>query len=290
MEALQAGLLRLVLAGFRALGPVRASDFGGWLARVIGPLLPVSRVADANLRAALPALDAGARARVVRGVWDNLGRTCAELPHLPRLRRSEVGPGWEIAGFEHVRGAVEDGAQVLFVSGHLGNWELLMPIAQQLGVRVAGVYRAPSNVAVRALLAGMRDAATGGGVPLFPKGATGARGALRFMEGGGSLALLMDQKLNDGIAVPFFGRMAMTAPAAAQFALRFGVPVIPVRMVRLGPARLRMVCEAPLQVVRTGDRGADAYAMTVAINGVLEQWIREAPGSWLWLHRRWPKG
>jgi KDO2-lipid IV(A) lauroyltransferase len=124
---------------------------------------------------------------------------------------------------------------------------------------------------------------------MFPKGAQGARSALLHLQGGGSLGLLIDQKMNDGIAVRFFGRDAMTAPALAQFALRFDVPIMPVHVVRLGPARFRMVCDPPLDVVRTGDKTADIHAITLAVNQTLERWIRADPSSWLWLHRRWPK-
>ena len=165
----------------------------------------------------------------------------------------------------------------------------MLPIAAQYGVRVAGVYRAPSNRAVASVLDAARDAAGGGLVPMFPKGAKGARLAMKHLDGGGSLGLLLDQKMNDGIPVPFFGRPAMTAPAAAQFALRYDLPVLPAYMVRLGPARFRMVCEPPLTIAKTGDRRADAYALTLAMNQSLERWIRMDPGAWLWLHRRWPK-
>jgi KDO2-lipid IV(A) lauroyltransferase len=124
---------------------------------------------------------------------------------------------------------------------------------------------------------------------MFAKGAQGARAALTHLQAGGSLGLLVDQKMNDGIAVPFFGRAAMTAPAIAQFALRFDAPILPVHVVRLGPARFRMICEPPLNIARTGDKKTDTYAILLAVNTTLERWIREQPESWLWLHRRWPR-
>ena len=106
---------------------------------------------------------------------------------------------------------------------------------------------------------------------------------------GGSLGLLVDQKMNDGEAVPFFGRPAMTAPALAQFARHFNLPIMPVHVVRLAPARFRLICEGPLQIAPSGDRKADVLATTLAVNQTLERWIRADPASWLWLHRRWPK-
>lgn len=285
----QSLLLRVAFAVLRRIGPVASSNLGGAVARAVGPLLPVSRVAHANLRRFLPELDAGQRRRVVREVWDNLGRTVAELPHLGRFRRTAAGPGWEIAGYENVRRFVEAGEQVVFVSGHIGNWELMLPIAYQHGVRLAGVYRAPSNATADALIQRVRDAAMDGRVPMFAKGAGGARAVLKYLGTGGSLGMLMDQKMNDGIAVPFFGAPAMTAPAAALFAQKFGAPLIPAHIVRLGPARFRMVVDPPIHAADTGDRRADMLTTTQAINDTLERWIRARPGSWLWLHRRWPK-
>jgi Kdo2-lipid IVA lauroyltransferase/acyltransferase len=273
----------------RCLGPENASNLGGWVTRLIGPMLSVSRVADGNLQHAFPELVAAERARIIRAVWDNLGRNAAELPHVRSLRPSLSGPGWEIEGAAHIEKLRSSGTQLLFFSGHLGNWEMILPIAASLGLPVSGFYRAASNVRTNAIIQSLREQALDQGVSMFAKGAKGARAALAHLQGGGSLGLLVDQKMNDGLKVPFFGRAAMTAPAIAQFALRFSAPIVPVRVVRLGPARFRMICEAPLTIARTGDKTADTYAILLAVNATLERWIREQPGSWLWLHRRWPK-
>lgn len=286
---LEAALVWLGLRLLRALGPVAASNVAGAAARAVGPLLPVSRVAHANLRLALPELDPAERRRVVRGVWENLGRTIGELANLDRLRRSASGPGWELAGAEHVQAVAASGGPAIMVSGHLGNWEMLIPIGAACGLRVGGFYRAATNPHVDRLIAVLRQRANGAAVPLFPKGAAGGRAAFAHLKSGGVLGILADQKLNDGIAATLFGHRAMTAPAAATFALRFRCPVLPLHVERIGPARLRVVCEPPLKLPDSGDREADILALTDAINRRLEAWIRARPDSWLWLHRRWPK-
>lgn len=273
-----------VIAVLRALGPERASNLAGGVAAAIGPCLGVSRTADRNLTAALPHLTAPARKRIIAEVWRNLGRNVGELPHLAALTRNAQGPGWELAGAENLpRG------QAIFFSAHCGNWEMILPIAAQLGLAVSGAYRRASNPAVEDVIQNLRIAAHGDQVTMFPKGAAGARAALAHLARGGSLGLLVDQKMNDGIAVPFFGRLAMTATAPAQFALRFNLPLVPVRVERIGPARLRLICEPALAVPRTGDRTADIRAVTAALTARVEAWVRADPGSWLWLHRRWPK-
>ena len=124
---------------------------------------------------------------------------------------------------------------------------------------------------------------------MFSKGGAGAKAALGHLKAGGALGLLMDQKMNDGIEATLFGRPAMTAPALAVLALRFQCPVIPGHVQRIGPARLRLVCEPPMALPNTGDRRQDIQIMTQAMNDILERWIVERPESWLWMHRRWPK-
>ena len=151
------------------------------------------------------------------------------------------------------------------------------------------MYRAASNTLVNDLILRLRDANFKRKVMMFPKGGAGARQAYAHMMRGGHLGLLVDQKLDNGISVPFFGRPAMTANALASFALKFKCPVFPVHSVRVGPARLQIIWEKPMVLPDTGDKEQDIATITAEMNLILERWIREKPGAWLWLHRRWPK-
>jgi KDO2-lipid IV(A) lauroyltransferase len=287
LHHLEAALAQAALTLVAWLPPAAASAIGGALARTIGPLLPVSRVADDNLRRALPALDAAARRRVIRGVWDNLGRTMGEFPHVRALGPSASGPGWELAGQENVDAVLASGRPVIAFSGHIANWELNAAAGNVVFRRTLGIfYRAASNPVVDRLVVRVRDAR---GAPHFPKGVAGARAAMAFLRQGGSLGMLVDQKMNDGIPVPFFGRPAMTAPAAAAMAQRFGCLLVPCHMERLGAARFRFVVEPPFEVPDSGDRHADIAAATRRMNACLERWITARPQEWLWLHRRWPR-
>ena len=286
---LEALTLRGAIALSRALGVETASNLGGAVMRTVGPLLGGSRVADDNLRLALPDLDQAERARIVRASWDNLGRTAAELPHLDRLGPTSAGPGWEIEGDGHLRGLADSGGPAILFSGHLANWEIIGPVAASLGIPLAGFYRAASNPLADALIQDLRRKARRGDVRMFAKGAAGAREAMAHLRDGGFLGMMMDQKMNDGIAVEFFGRPAMTAPALAHLALRYGCPVLPIHARRIGPARFRVICEAPLALPQAASRADGAYELTLAVNRTLERWIRAAPESWLWPHRRWPR-
>ncbi len=287
---LESGLLKTAIGLLRAIGPVGASNLGGALARGIGPLLPVSKIAYRNLELAMPQLAAAERRRVVRGMWDNLGRTAGEFPHLGSLRENTPsGPGWIGEGLEFPRSVARQGGAAIFVSGHIGNWEMLPAAAARCGITFSALYRASANPLVNDQVIRLRQQALGATVPMFPKGSHGARLALAHLRCGGSLGLLLDQKMNDGIETRFFGRPVMTAPAAATMALRTGCPVILAHVERIGPARLRVVVEPPFSIALSGDGRQDVATMTQAITDRIEGWIRERPESWLWLHRRWPK-
>jgi KDO2-lipid IV(A) lauroyltransferase len=287
-QRIEAGAASLAISLLRRLSPEAASNLGAWIARSIGPVLPVSRIADANLRLALPEMSQAERRRVIRAVWDNVGRTACELPHLSRFSRGERAPGWQVTGAEVLEEQARRGGPAIFFSGHIGNWEMLPPAVASFGIRMSSMYRAAANKRVDALITGLRQQALGGDLPMFPKGATGARGALAHLMKGGFLGMLVDQKMNDGISVEFFGHRAMTAPALAALALRFRCPVIPGYIDRLGPARLRLIVEPPLPLPDSGNRQADIASLTRLVNATLERWIRARPEIWLWLHRRWP--
>ena len=283
-------LVRALLGFFGAMKPETASNLGGWVMGHVGPLLPTHQVALDNLRHAFPELSEQNRRRIARASWQNLGRVLAELVHLPRIVQiTESGPGIELFNGEVIERTHANPAPAIFFSAHLANWEILLSQGNQMGGEIAGVFRAPQRQGVTNLLVKMRHLAARRAFPLFPKGARGARDALAYLRKGGKLGLLMDQKMNDGIAAPLFGHAAMTPSAGAALALRFGCKLLPAHVERLGPARFRIVVEKPLALPDTGDRAADVLALTTAMNACLERWIRARPAEWLWLHRRWPK-
>ena len=290
IRPLEAIVLHVLHALLYALPVDAASALGGTVARAVGPRLGLTRRARKNLARAFPHLDAAAIEGLVREMWDNLGRVAAELPHLPRMKvfDSDSVPGKsrvEVIGREHVDNGVARGKPIIFFTAHIGNWEVAPLVSLRCGVPLHVVYRSANNKwADRLFLAGRRDIAGG----LIPKGAEGARLVLKALQGGNSLGMLVDQKMNDGIAVPFFGREAMTAPALAQLATRHDCTVLPAWVERLGGAHFRVRVEPPLPIPGTGDRHADILAMMISVNQRIEAWVRQKPGQWLWLHKRWP--
>jgi KDO2-lipid IV(A) lauroyltransferase len=279
----QAAALALFLGVCRLLPVDWASALGGWIGRTIGPRLGQSRKAMRNLAHALPENPPARNRQIILGMWDNLGRVIAEYPHLARICAQLDGGRVEIAGLERIRDLIDDGKPGILFGGHLANWEVQPFIARHTGLKLGLIYRAPNNEWVDRLLRRLRDAPL-----LFRKGQEGAKALYSLLRHGGHAAMLVDQKMNDGIPVPFFGRDAMTAPAIAQFAVRLGCVLVPVRTERLRGARFRITVFPPLTIPDSGNRAADERAIMVTINGIIENWVREHPEQWLWLHRRWP--
>ncbi len=284
---IQAVSAYLMFLSIRLLPLAVASGFGGWLGRSVGPHLPHSKRARRNLQQAFADKSPAEIETIIRAMWDNFGRVVFEFPLLHRLRFGAPGDGdidVEVHGWQHTEVLRDDGKPGIFLSGHFANWELAGRSVMLRGLPLHLIYRLPNNpLTVRLLM--HRNPGQG---EMIPKGARGARRALKLLKNGEHLGIMADQKMNDGIAIPFFGRDAMTAPALAQFALRFNCPVVPVRVERMGGVRFKVTHYPPLIVENTGDRQADIRAFMIQTNQMLENWVRERPEQWLWLHNRWP--
>lgn len=261
-----------------------ASALGGRLAQRIGRLLPVNEIGRRNLRRAFPDWPPERIEQVLAGVWNNLGRTVAEYPHLARIIRERVAIE-SATSVEEWRARRDSGRTAIFFSGHFANWEIMPLYAAFVGTPLISVFRNVNNPYVDRLL-GFSRRYSG---RLVSKGPAGLRDVIAAMKAGEPLGLLVDQKLNAGIALPFFGQDAMTGTVLAQLAYRFDCPVLPARVERLAGAHFRLIVGAPLALPASGDRNADVREAMAQINRLLEGWICERPEQWLWLHRRWPK-
>ncbi|HSE78514.1 MAG TPA: lauroyl acyltransferase [Alphaproteobacteria bacterium] len=277
----------IALTTFRVLGAMsvdRASAIGGWVGRNFGPWIGVTRRARRNLERAFPEKSPAELNAIVTEMWDNLGRVAAEYPHLSRLEPFRKDGRFEIRGLEHIDAAVARRQPIILFAAHLANWEVCGVVAIHYGIPLHLIYRPANNPWVERLFRkGRGDISRS----LIQKGAAGARAAIATLEKGEPLGILVDQKMNDGIPVPFFGRDAMTAPAIAQLALRFHCTVLPTQVERLGGTRFRLTVHPPLELPRSGNRLADIKAIMTRVNAVVEEWIRQRPGQWLWVHRRW---
>ncbi|EJL32592.1 Lauroyl/myristoyl acyltransferase [Caulobacter sp. AP07] len=274
----------LFIGVVRLLGVDAASAFGGWIGRTFGPLSGAHKVARRNLTLAFPEKDEAWRAAMLKAQWDGLGRTFAEFPLMDRILPSTGRV--EVVGQERLFRIAAEQLPVVFVSGHLSNWEVMPAAIVDSGVTCEMTYRAANNPYVDERIKASRFRY---GVRLFaPKGGDGARELLEAMKRGVSVALMNDQKFNGGVEAPFFGHPVRTAPGPTRLAIRFGTVLQPMSVQRVKGARFRAVVHDPIVLPDTGDRTADIEAGVKLVNAFMEDRIRERPEEWFWVHRRWP--
>lgn len=282
--ALEGVFLYLLFGLFRITGPEKASNFGGWIGRTIGPRMAVSRKARANIALAFPELPEDRREAILTGMWDNLGRVIAEYPHLETLSRDYT----KITGTELLSPLFESGGPAVFIGAHFGNWEVnCAAFLTQLGRPIDLTYREPNNPWTAKLLDRART--LGGRLRGFPKSAESGRGILGALRENHYLGILIDQKYNEGVAVPFFGHAAMTNPIFVQLAQRYQCPVFPAKIERIEGCRFKGTVYPALKLFDEQGNALPIEEVIKEAHGVLEGWIRERPEQWLWLHRRWPK-
>ncbi len=260
------------------------SGAGGRLLRLIGPLTGIHRLAERNLRLAFPEMSDVVRGRILMEQWDNLGRSFFEFPLMDRfvLASGRV----EVDGMERLQALAREGRGAVLISGHFANFEVMAAVIVASGLDCRITYRAANNPYFdRRIIEGRARY----GVKLFaPKGGAGSRDLLKTLQDGLSVAFLNDQKFNGGTAAPFFGHLAYTAGAPTRVAIRFGGALQPLSGQRLPKARFRVVVHEPIPLEDTGDRERDVEAGVRKVNAFVEARVRERPGEWFWVHKRWP--
>jgi KDO2-lipid IV(A) lauroyltransferase len=272
---------------FRLIGLNASSAVGGFIGRnVFYRVRGIMNRARDNLAAAFPEKSQAEREVIVLEMCDNLGRTVSEYAHLKKFSMHGPDPRLEVVNVEAGEAAVARGKGVMFFSGHFANWEMMPFAAAQVGFEGGEVYRPQNNPYIDRWL--VRQRAANGPKDQIAKGVQGTKRIFTLLRRGKSIFLLADQKTNEGIAAPFFGREAMTTPAPAMLALKLGATLLPASNERLKGARFRMTVHPPLDFTPTGDHDADVHALTRAINDALETCVRARPSQWLWIHRRWP--
>jgi len=244
------------------------------------------RVGMRNLQLAFPAVPLTDRRRIVRGVFTSLGRLLAEVCRFPRYTGENASEVAVYDGLENFLQAEQRGKGVLFLTAHLGGWEIGSFVHSIYGHKLHIVVRQLDNPYIDALVRGYR---TLHGNTTFDK-QDFARGLLGAMKAGETVGILMDTNMTppQGIFVDFFEHAACTASGVARVALRTDAAVVPAFTIwdkALGKYRIRF--DPMLQLARTGDDAADVVANTALFTKVIESYVRRYPDQWLWVHRRW---
>jgi Kdo2-lipid IVA lauroyltransferase/acyltransferase len=290
-EAIIGALAVGLLKGVRITNPDRIADFSGWAMRTIGPFLPENRVARANLKAAFPEKPHREIDIILRGVWENLGRIGGEFAHLDRL--------WDFdPAHPEKRGRIElrqddidrfialqnDGKPALIFAAHLGNWELPAICAATYKLESAVLYRKPNVAAIDRWLNETRAANMG---TLISTGLDAPMKIAEALERGAHVGMLVDQYYTRGVEVTFFGQKTLANPLLARLARHFDCPIHGTRVVRLPGNRFRPELTDAIKPSRDAEGRIDVTGTMQIITNVIEDWVREYPEQWLWLHRRW---
>jgi Kdo2-lipid IVA lauroyltransferase/acyltransferase len=286
-KAAGAGVSAL-LRGLRCVNRQWTSATAAGLMRTIGPRLREHRIGRDNLVAAFPDKPADEIERILRGVWDNLGRVAGEFAHLDRIcsghpeQRSfiDYAPG-TAARFKALR---DDGKPALIFAAHLANWELPAILAAADGLDTVVLYRRPNLGSVADAVTNIRAGHMGELVPTSmgaPMRLANALAANRHV------AMLVDQHYVKGVDVTFFGRPCKANPLIAMLAREADCAIHGTRAIRLPAGRFRAELTEPITPVRDADGRISVQGTMQAITSVIEGWVREYPEQWLWLHRRW---
>lgn len=274
-------------AWYRAKGIDGASDAAGELMRMIGPLTPTQRIARINMRRCFPEAAEPEIDRLLGGMWESFGRLAGEMPHLGVFAGPEFDRRVEFVGRERLEKARDAGQPLVIVSMHNSNWEVAAAAISQTGLPCHITYRPANNVLIDRRISEMR---VGYGVKtLTAKGGEGAKLLMHALNRGESIALMNDQKMNDGVEAPFFGHPAMTAPGPTRLAMRFNCPLVPLSVRRTGGAHFRVEAHEPIELSANPDRNAAIVETVTRVNQWVESEIRKAPEQWFWVHRRWSK-
>jgi len=294
VQAKQAGdwtigmLLTVVLRTIRYFDRLWVSNAFAWVARTVGPWTGEHRIGRANLAAAFPEKPAEEIERILRGVWDNLGRVVAEFAHLDRLA---VGDPHHLpyihfddasgGRFDQVR---DDGRPALVFAAHLANWELPAIMSEAMGMQALVLYRRPNVGAVADAVMAIRKGSMG---TLVPTDMNAPIRLARALEDNRHVAMLVDQHYGKGVDVVFFGRPCKANPLIAALARHVDCPIHGTYIVREPGGHFQAYFTEEVPPVRDAEGKIDVQGTMQAITSVVEGWIRAHPEQWLWLHRRW---
>jgi KDO2-lipid IV(A) lauroyltransferase len=280
------GVLKMV----RAVDPDKMADFTGWMMSRIGPLLPESRIGRANLAVAFPEKSQAEIDTILRGCWDNLGRMGAEFAHLDRLwsydREQPTRGRIDLAqpDIERFHKLLDDGKPALIFAAHLANWELPAICAATYNLDSAVLYRRPNISRIDRWLTETRTAHMG---ELISTDLDAPMKIADALQRGAHVGILVDQYYSRGVPVAFFGRQTLANPLLARLAQHFDCPIYGTRIIRLENHRFRAELTDEIKPARDANGKIDIAGTMQIITSVVEQWIRQCPEQWLWMHRRW---
>ncbi|MCO6412229.1 MAG: lysophospholipid acyltransferase family protein [Thiogranum sp.] len=282
---LEAGVLKLFWHWSSTFGGERAYEKGYRLFSRLGPRMKKHRHVLGNLQIAFPELSQEQRQALAIRVWGNLGGVLAEYPRLHKLVDTGPESHTDIRVSAASKPVVENRQPAVYVTPHLGNWEIAAAAVARLEIPITTIYSPQSNPLIDRMVQSIREAL---GLRFVAK-ENALRHLVTELRNGRSVGMLPDQRIDEGEPVPYFGVDAPTTTSPAWLAIKMNCPLIPVEIERMGQNRFRAVFHDPIDtradIAHVRNR---AIEVTRQVNACFEQWIRKHPEHWHCAKRRWP--
>ena len=273
---------------FKIIGLRNASNLGGFLGKLFGPLFRSKGLVKENIKIGLGSLSKNEEEKIINGMWSNIGRTFAEYVFIKDFKLNQTGyEHMKIIGGEHLDEIKKSNKPVIFYSGHFSNFELMMMELEKSGIRTAAIYRPLNNLFLDPALQYFRMKYICSNY--IPKGRAAMREVIKKITNNYSIALMVDQRVGEGKIVNFFNQPAQTTTIPAQLALRYNCKLVPISLKRIENTNFEMTVHQPYEVVKTGNDEEDTQSITLKINKIIEKMVIDNPSQWLWSHNRWKK-
>ena len=258
-----------------------SSKIGGKLFEKIGPLFRSKKIIQKNIKRAFPHIDEKNLEKIAKLMWNNYGRLFAEYIFIKDFRNGKYSSNIKIEGQDILEKIKETGQQVVFVSGHLSNFELMAMHLEKTGIKLCAIYRPLNNIFLNPLMEKIRNKYIC--KYQIKKGIGGVKSLIRLMKNNFSTALMIDQRVSEGILSNFFKKPALTTTIPAQLVKKFNIPVVPIYIQRIEDVQFEIIINKPI----TYDQNSSIQKITDDLNLILEKMILKKPNQWIWSHNRW---
>ena len=269
---------------FKIIGLKNSSNLGCLIFKKIGPILRKSKKIRKNIKIVFPDIGADKESKIIREMWCNYGRVFSEYMHLQKFKKNESN--YIKINFEKFDELKKRKNPILFFSGHFANFELLSMEIEKNGFEVCALYRPLNNVFLNPIMEKLRiKHICKNQIPksIPGKGRDGTRQLVRKINEKRNIAIMVDQKVTEGIQVNLFNKKAHTLNIPAQLALKHGYLLVPLEIKREDKINFSINIKDPLKIVKDDDQ----YSITRKINFELEKMILNNPCQWIWTHDRW---
>ena len=266
---------------FKICGLRMSSTIGGKIFEKIGPLFRSKKIIHKNIKRALPDINNENLETLTRLMWNNYGRTFAEYIFLKDFRIGKFSSNIKIEGKEILEKIKKNNQQVVFVSGHLSNFELMAMFIEKNGINLLAIYRPLNNLFLNPFMEKIRRKYIC--KHQIKKGIGGTKNLIKYKKQNFSTALMIDQRVSEGILSPFFKQEAFTTTIPAQLVKKFNIPVVPVYIERIKDITFKITIKNPIFF----SKEKSVENITNELNLELEKLILKKPEQWIWSHNRW---